>query len=55
MTSLAENSKKQLEIARNEQNLISNSFRSTIKELKQSGKLLDRRKTTSMEDDLYGR
>ena len=37
MTSLAENSWKELEIALNEQNLVSNSFMSTIIELKQSG------------------
>jgi hypothetical protein len=60
MTSVAENSLKQLEIARNEQNLISNSFRSTIIELKQSGKFCieGRRppwKTISMADDLHGR
>jgi hypothetical protein len=36
MTSLAENSWKELEIALNEQNLVSNSFMSTIIELKQS-------------------
>ena len=38
MTSLAENSWKELEIALNEQNLVSNSFTSTLIELKQSGK-----------------
>ena len=60
MTSLAENSWKELEIELNEQNLVSNSFMSTIIELKQSGKfwIEGRRppwKTTSMADDLHGR
>ena len=65
MTSLAENSWKELEIELNEQNLISTSFRSTIIELKQSGKFgiegddlhgrRPPRQTTSMEDELHGR
>jgi hypothetical protein len=37
MTSLAKNSRKQIEITRNEQHLLSNSFRSTKVKLKQSG------------------
>jgi hypothetical protein len=37
-TSIAENKRKQVEIARNEQKLLLNSFRSTIVELEQFGK-----------------
>ena len=43
------------EIAGNEQNLLSNIGRSTLVESKSILKILEKGKTTSMEDDLSGR